>query len=187
MSQELFRPEALKKFSSPEQLDQLPKTVSPMTWVSLLAVFLLLSFGIGWLYVGKIPVKISGKGILFKGEIFKMVSFHSGILSELKVQPGDKIEKNQIIGTLVLPPLQEEIFKIESQLSFLMKEKEQQKPIKKWNWKINQKNQELCVLKETMERNSKIISPHSGQIIEMTVKKGDWIHPGQQVLKLEKK
>lgn len=60
----IFRKEALERLSSPEQLDQLMKIVTPRSLLPLLALGGLLGCALIWSIVGKIPVTTTGQGAL---------------------------------------------------------------------------------------------------------------------------
>lgn len=60
----IFRKEALERLSSPEQLDQLMKIVTPRSLLPLLALGGLLGCGLLWSVLGKIPVTTTGQGAL---------------------------------------------------------------------------------------------------------------------------
>ncbi|MEL7495943.1 MAG: hypothetical protein AAGJ95_18540, partial [Cyanobacteria bacterium J06554_11] len=60
----IFRKEALERLSSPEQLDQLMKIVTPRSWLPLAALGGLLACGLAWSFVGRIPVTTTGRGAL---------------------------------------------------------------------------------------------------------------------------
>ncbi|MGB3613096.1 MAG: hypothetical protein WBA10_04820 [Elainellaceae cyanobacterium] len=60
----LFRQESLERLSSPEQLDQLMQIVRPRHWIPLVALGVLMSLGILWSVVARIPRTVAGPGIL---------------------------------------------------------------------------------------------------------------------------
>lgn len=60
----IFRKEAIERLSSPEQLDQLMRIVSPRSWLPLAALGGLLACGLVWSFVGRIPVTTTGRGVL---------------------------------------------------------------------------------------------------------------------------
>lgn len=64
----IFRKEALERLSSPEQLDQLMKIVTPRSWLPLSALAGLLGCGLVWSIWGRIPVTTTGKGALVFAE-----------------------------------------------------------------------------------------------------------------------
>ncbi|MEL6470351.1 MAG: hypothetical protein AAFQ74_11540 [Cyanobacteria bacterium J06623_4] len=60
----IFRKEALERLSSPEQLDQLMKIVTPRSWLPIAALGGLLTCSLVWSVVGRIPVTTTGRGAL---------------------------------------------------------------------------------------------------------------------------
>ncbi len=102
----LFRKAALEKLSSPERLDELMHITSPAGWLALGAIGCLLLAIIVWSVVGTISIKVTGKGMLIRGEsVLDITSTTSGRLSEVLVRPGDFIEKGTVIARLDRPAL----------------------------------------------------------------------------------
>ena len=64
MDKSLFRKASLERLSSPEQLDALMHVTQPTGWVALLAAAVILGAAILWGFVGSLPVKVVGRGIL---------------------------------------------------------------------------------------------------------------------------
>ncbi len=60
----LFRKESLERLSSPEQLDQLMQIVQPRHWLPLAALGVLVSLGVLWSVVARIPMTVAGPGVL---------------------------------------------------------------------------------------------------------------------------
>lgn len=60
----IFRKKALERLSSPEQLDQLMKIVTPRSWLPLAVLGALLGGGLIWSVLGRIPVTTTGQGAL---------------------------------------------------------------------------------------------------------------------------
>lgn len=60
----LFRQESLERLSSPEQLDQLMQIVRPQHWIPLAMLAVLVSLGVLWSVVARIPETVSGPGVL---------------------------------------------------------------------------------------------------------------------------
>ncbi|EDX84550.1 hypothetical protein S7335_2247 [Synechococcus sp. PCC 7335] len=60
----IFRKEAVERLSSPEQLDQLMRIINPRSWLPLAALGGLLTCGLIWSFVGRIPVTTTGRGAL---------------------------------------------------------------------------------------------------------------------------
>jgi HlyD family secretion protein len=64
----LFRQESLEKLSSPERLDELMEVVNPRAWLSLTTIGALIVATLIWSILGKIPLNISGTGVLIHDE-----------------------------------------------------------------------------------------------------------------------
>ena len=63
MSQ-LYRKTALEKISSPEQLDKTLKLTSPISWLTLLGITLILTVALVWSIVGTVSETITAFGII---------------------------------------------------------------------------------------------------------------------------
>lgn len=115
---DLFRKSALDKLSSPEQLDVMLQVTSPMGWISLLGLGIVLAFALVWSVVGRIPITVEGQGILIRGaEVSDVTAGAQGRISELTVKAGDKIEAGQVIARFDQPELQLKIENTKAQLS----------------------------------------------------------------------
>ena len=64
----LFRPEALERLSSPEQLDQLMQIVTLRSWLPLATLGGLLLCAVAWGVFGRIPVTTSGQGVIVQAD-----------------------------------------------------------------------------------------------------------------------
>lgn len=61
---ELYRKSALERISSPEQLDKALTVTSPVSWIALLGITVIVVVSVIWSIVGTIPVTISTQGIV---------------------------------------------------------------------------------------------------------------------------
>jgi HlyD family secretion protein len=115
---DLFRKSALDKLSSPEQLDVMLQVTSPMGWISLAGLGILLAFAVVWSIVGKIPIVVEGQGILIRGAaVFDITASAQGRISEIAVKAGDRIEADQVIARFEQPELQLKIDNTKAQLA----------------------------------------------------------------------
>ncbi len=103
----LFRPEALKRLSSPEELRETIKVTSPMTW--LLVVVLLFGFGVvlAWSVMGTIHTSVRGPAFIIyeDTELTEVVAKGSGTLTRLNVQQGDVVAAGDVVGIVSNPGL----------------------------------------------------------------------------------
>ena len=102
-----FRPEAMKKLASAEDLTEAIHVTSPMAWV-LVSV---LCFGLGvalmWGLAGTIYTRVSGPAfIVYKNaDATEVIAMGSGTLVKLNVEQGDKVSAGEVLGYVANPGL----------------------------------------------------------------------------------
>ncbi len=110
MKKEIFRKVALERLSSPEQLDTLLVVTSPKGWVALIALFGLLCAAILYGFMGSIPTKVNGQGILMRsGGVFRLESLSGGRVIAVNVKVGDIIQSGQVVARIEQPDLIDKI------------------------------------------------------------------------------
>jgi len=101
VSEGLFRKAALDKVSSPEQLDLLMRITSPVGWIALLTVTLMIVAVGVWAVVGSIADLVDGQGTLFRGErLYDVKATMGGSIVSLSVRPGSTVTAGQVIASL---------------------------------------------------------------------------------------
>lgn len=102
----LFRKSALERLSSPEKLDVMMQVTSPMGWITLAGVGVLLVFAVIWSVAGSIAIKVDGQGILIRGaEVLDVTSGEQGRVKEVLARAGDQIAAGQVVARLEQPEL----------------------------------------------------------------------------------
>jgi HlyD family secretion protein len=98
----IFRPAAMERLSSPEQLDQLVGITRPADWLAILVIALFLGVVLVWSVIGRIPTRASGEGILTSdaGRVIDAISAVSGRLASVEVAVGDRVTAGQVIAQL---------------------------------------------------------------------------------------
>jgi HlyD family secretion protein len=103
----IFRKAALERLSSPEQLDKLMSITSPAAWLAITAFAILSILILLWGLFGNVADKVTGRGILIRGgAVFDISAGAEGFVSQILVKPGDHVEPNQIIATVVQSDLE---------------------------------------------------------------------------------
>jgi HlyD family secretion protein len=150
----IFRKAALERLSSPEQLDYLMSITSPVAWIALAAVGVIAFLIILWGFIGFIPAKVSGKGILIRGgSVFDVSAGSDGVITDLVVKPGDLVQAGQTIATISQSGLDLKILLARRKLTDL---KAQDADISS---REDQNNQaQLKALSEENETRTKVIS-----------------------------
>ena len=97
----IFRQEALDRLSSPEQLDRVMQAVKPQAWVPLSAMGFLAAVAGIWSVYGRIPITITGEGVLIRpSHVVQFQSPSSGPLLTVNVKPGDIVKKGDVLGII---------------------------------------------------------------------------------------
>jgi len=106
MDSKIFRKVALEKLSSPEQLDQAIRVTNPRGWAALCAFGALLLATVVWSVIGRIPVEVSGGGMLLRrAGVFGVFSPSSGMLAEVLVKANDEVRRGQTVARIAQPEL----------------------------------------------------------------------------------
>jgi len=97
----MFRKAAIEKVSSPEQLDLMMQVTSPMGWLALLTLAVLIGLGLIWSIFGSIPDLVEGRGVLLRGERLKDIKAPiSGTITNISVVPDGDMKTGQIIAVI---------------------------------------------------------------------------------------
>ena len=99
---DLYRKSALEKISNPEQLDKALVVTSPLSWLALIAVTLILAVTIVWSVVGRIPetLTMGGYVVAGNGNVSAMHSDWSGTITEVYMRRGDKLYGNNAVAEI---------------------------------------------------------------------------------------
>ncbi|MEH2088469.1 NHLP bacteriocin system secretion protein [Nostoc sp.] len=119
----LFRKEALERISSPEELDQIMQVVSPKKWLPLVAVGSLVAAGLTWSFLGRIPITVTGTGIIvYPSTITSFQSPIAGRLRTVNVRVGDFVNRGDVLATLDQSELMKQLQLVRSKLEQLQQE-----------------------------------------------------------------
>jgi HlyD family secretion protein len=106
-SHRIFRPAALARLSSPEQLDQLMQLTTPKGWMALASCCLLVGIVLVWGIWGSIRINIYGRGILIKqGGVFVATAFGDGRVKDILVRENQSVTNQQLLARLQVPELE---------------------------------------------------------------------------------
>jgi len=97
----LYRPKALAKISSPDELDVVLRIVPPTSWFALLTLAGLILAVVLWGYLGQIPIITQGPGVLLaRGTTHTVVSLAAGQVVEVNVARGDQVRAGTVVARL---------------------------------------------------------------------------------------
>ncbi len=95
----LYRPKAIAKISSPDELDQVLKIVPSSSWLALLTLLTVVGMVVAWGYLGRIPIITRGPGVLLaRGTTHSEVSMVTGQVVEVNAERGDLIRAGSVVA-----------------------------------------------------------------------------------------
>lgn len=116
----LYRQQAVDQTASPEQLDIPIQIIHPRRWLSLLALGTLVAGGLAWSVFGRIPITVSGKGVLtYPSQIVSVQSPSTGRIAKVEVKVGDRVTKGQVLAILDQSELRQQLELAQSKLQQL--------------------------------------------------------------------
>lgn len=117
----LFRQQALEQTASPEQLDLPIQIINPRRWLAVMALGVLVATGSVWSVFGRIPITISGKGILtYPSQIQAIQSPGTGRVARVEAKVGDRVIRGQTLAVLDQSELKQQLILAQAKLSQLL-------------------------------------------------------------------
>lgn len=96
-----FRPQAVEKIESPEQLDQRLKPARAGTWIALLALVAGMVVAVVWATVSSVPVTVGGTGFFLPSEGWNSVQAPAaGIVTVLQVGVNDPVVQGEPLALI---------------------------------------------------------------------------------------
>ena len=96
---EIFSKEALDKMRSPEKLDMTMSITTPVSWMGLVAVAVMMVSVVIWSIFGSFTVKADGMGLIMDPfGVAKVSALSGGTLDKLYVHSGDTVKKGELIA-----------------------------------------------------------------------------------------
>ncbi len=172
MKKELFRDVALKRLSSPEQLDQRIRVTSPKSWIALFGIVLVLVVVGIWSFVGSIPTKVDGVGLLLSdGRVFTVYHNASGQVLDVRPKPDDIVHRGQVIARIDRPELVAEINHLIDTLSQMSSDEDAA---------VYQTTQaQIEVLRRQLIQQSQVVSPVEGRVLALDIQPGSLVNVGE--------
>ena len=96
---QIFSQEALDKLRSPEKLDTMLPITTPISWMALVAISVLLFAVVLWSIYGSFTVKADGMGLIMDSAgVMNISHIATGKLSEIYVRSGSTVKKGDLIA-----------------------------------------------------------------------------------------
>ena len=230
-----FREEALRAHTSPDQLDQPLPLLRPSLWALLVGLVLFLGVILVWSVLGRVPVRIQGRGVLLLPEALVPVqSPSSGPLLQILVKEGQCVRAGQPLARIDLVQLrvgmeagerrvlqlrrQNQVAILQarreralaaadlerllpyrgigaiSEETFIDKERQLQRidsqQLAEAQQRVQAINDEMLALarqQEEYQRNSLVVSPVAGCLMEQFVQPGAVVNAGTALFSLDRR
>jgi HlyD family secretion protein len=106
----IYREAALRRLSSPRQLNHYLSVASPSNWLVLMAILVLLGATAAWSWNGAVTQTAAGQGILVGAAGLVSVNAPGGgQIVTVSVKPGDQVRAGQSIASIGNPVLAEQV------------------------------------------------------------------------------
>ncbi len=101
----LFSEKAVKNLRDPEQLDSFIRLTSPVGWVVLIIIALILLAVTIWGFLGSIPVRVLGQGVIVTQDSlsYTLNAKASGTVKKISVKTGEYVNKDAPLVTIEFP------------------------------------------------------------------------------------
>ena len=101
MAKLTFRPQALEKLASPEQLDQLIRVTTLKNWLALVSLVFLLIPLLGWSLWGRLETRVPARGLLLPtGGLCVASASQAGQITAIHVSLGQEVQAGQALAAI---------------------------------------------------------------------------------------
>lgn len=167
----LFNREALDKMRSPERLDTLLHITTPIGWMALTAVMLLVLGIILWSIFGAFTVKADGYGLIMDaGGIRRYVAKISGNVTELGISRGKKVEAGDVLGKVTQISGDNEVDSIRNSIELGNSYSD-----------VEQRVNQYAAKKNSIAMVETIVSPYTGTVDAVMTNVGEFVNAGEEL------
>ena len=107
---QIFSKEALEAASNPDELDHTLQIVRAKLWIPIFGICVVALVGLTWSIFGRMPVNVTGFGVLINPGNVKIVQSQApGLVEKVSVKPGDEIKEGDIVALLQQPALEQSL------------------------------------------------------------------------------
>lgn len=168
-------------------LNNLLKIITLRNWI-VLSVFILLMIGVAcWPFLGKMPLTVEAKGVLFApSHLIPFRSFNDGFVKEIRVQTGDQVAKGDVLIVLMNPAKEQEYKNQQRLISYLEKQLafHQEVLTEEGKIQIGEKILQAKIKADEYRQelqNLIIVAPETGIVLSMNISIGEQIQIGSEM------
>jgi len=170
MKQNIFRESSIERLSSPEQLDMAITVTNPRAWIALCTIMFLLASAIVWSITGRLYSSVDVTGILVRsGGTYNICADYSGQIYDISVQPGDYVNKGDVVARIDQTNLVNKINAIKQQLK---------------NTSSTTLTSELTTLQQQLKDQSYVTSPENGYVTQVYIQTGTLVNVGTSIMQI---
>ena len=104
----IFSKEALEAASNPDEMDHTLQVVRAKLWIPLFGIGIIALVGLSWSIFGRMPVNVTGFGVLINPGNVKVVQSQApGLVEKVSVKPGDVLKEGDLVAILQQPALEQ--------------------------------------------------------------------------------
>lgn len=172
----IFSKEALDKLRSPEQLDKMLPITTPVGWMALAGmVVLMLSVAI-WSVFGAFTVKVDGMGIITDSAgLYDVTHMTSGKIRSVYVQKGDTVKEGQLVARMELPAVSADTDMARQGMNLAASDRDAMDKVYQYDVKKQQQ-----VVQEY------IYSEHEGIVDEVMAEAGSLVNAGSPLMTIRR-
>ena len=171
---DLFQQKALDRLRSPDELDKLFSVTTPVGWIALVTVLILVFSGAVWAVFGVMADKVTGTGLIVDSAGMANVSpATGGRIIELRPEVGDRVQKGQVVALVEQYATEQDIARLKAELNNTTSQVE-----------MATKVAQLNALTDKQQRDGQVFSPYTGVVAEKKVNAGDIVTTGTALFSL---
>lgn len=173
---DLFSKEALEKLRSPEKLNSMLCITTPVSWMILFSVCLLVFAIVLWSIFGALSVKVEGTGIIMdSGSVSTVSHISSGKISEVYVYTGMRVKEGDLIAKMEQPSQSADTMMTAYDIN-----------LSTHNYDALNKAAQYDAKKYQKEINENIYSDYDGIVSEVMVARGSVVSSGAPICTIRK-
>ena len=172
----LFSKEALEKLRSPERLDTMLPITTPIIWMALAGIVVLMAAVLLWSVFGSFTVKADGMGMIVdSGGVVNVTHPNGGQVQAVYVAKGDPVKKGDLLASVYTPAQQTDTAIMRYSLNQAQNDKDAMQRAMQYDEKASQ------------QLDSKnIYSKNEGIVDEVMVEAGSLVVPGAPLFTLRR-
>ena len=183
----LFRERALVRNAQPEPFDDLLRVTAPREWLLLAGLAVSLLVAVVWVAFSSVEQTLWSDGVfVHPGDRHPVASEVPGVVTEVTLQAGDRVEADQVIARLKLPDL-EWRHRVARRRVALLEDYAQRPGSGDQGWvdaALAVARAEMIELGAIKAEGEAIMSPHAGEISASSLVAGQAVTPGDVVAEI---